>query len=411
LIAVTVELDPSSVATSGERTPARVRPRGAFPSCRRLRLAVAPVLLVWLGCDAGSHAKGSGAGPQPVAVTVATAEQRDVPVEIRAVGNVEPFATVSVRSHVEGELAEVHVEEGHEVHPGDLLFVIDPRPLEAELDQAEANLARDQAQADYALVEEKRAVELAGQRIVSKEELDEARSKATALGATVKADRAAVATAKLRLDYCYIRSPITGRLGEILVRRGNLVKENDSVLAVINQIRPVYVQFAVPEGRLPAIRERMSVAPLPVAADPRGQARPVTGELQFVDNTVDPTTGTITLKALFENDDERLWPGAFVSVVLTLETRHDVVTIPAHAVQTGQTGPYVYIVGSEQRAELRPVTIGEASGDSVVVESGITPGELVVTDGQVRLAPGLPVVVKSSAGDEPSAGADRGAHG
>jgi multidrug efflux system membrane fusion protein len=360
-----------------------------------LRLLVFLVALA--GCTSQSTADlVSGGAAEAVPVTVATAVRRDVPRNLRAIGTVEPYATVAVKAQVEGQLARVTFIEGQEVKRGDLLFLIDPRPFEAALAQAKANLARDKAEASNADVEAGRFVELLRQGVASKQEHDQARTRSASMAAAAKADAAAVVRAELELEYCTIRSPIDGRMGKQLVHQGNVVKPNETTLAVINQIRPVYVELSVPQQELAEVRKQMARGPLAVEAAPPAEGSPAAhGELTFVNNTVDPTTGTVMLRALFQNDDETLWPGQFVDVSLTLSTSHDVVVVPARAVQTGQAGKYVFVVKPDKSAELRPVVPGlELAGD-VVVESGLEAGEQVVTDGQIRLAPGLAVVVRA----------------
>jgi multidrug efflux system membrane fusion protein len=354
-------------------------------------------LSVLAACGSGGNESAPGARPA-VPVRVATVGQRDVPEQVRAIGNVEAYSTVSVKTLVEGQLARVGFAEGQEVHRDDLLFTIDPRPFEAALRQAEATLARDIAQARKAELDAGRMARLIREGIVSIEENDRARAATQALAATVKADEAAVEDARLRLGYCYLRSPIDGRIGALLVHEGNVVKDNETVLAVINQVRPVQVSFAVPEAHLPAIQRRMSEGTLRVEASVPGDgAAPVVGELRFVNNAVDTTTGTVLLKGLFANAEERLWPGQFVRVALTLTTRQDAVVAPAAAIQTGQEGSYAFVVKPDLTVESRPITVGPAVDQEVVIERGLAPGEHVVTDGQVRLAPGAAVQLKDGA--------------
>jgi multidrug efflux system membrane fusion protein len=330
-----------------------------------------------------------------VPVIVAPVVQQDAPVNLRAIGRVQPYSTVAVKAQVEGQLAHVYFSEGQEVKRGDLLFRIDTRPFEAALRQAEATLAKDRAEAENARVEAGRFASLVSSGVVSKDEHDQASTRAAAFAAAVRADEAAVERARIQLEYCSIHSPLDGRIGRLLVHRGNVVEANETTLAVINQIRPIHVEFAVPQRDLPAIRENMGRGSLPVeAAVPSAEARTVAGELSFVDNAVDVSTGTVLLKALFANPDETLWPGQFVNVTLRLSTRRDVLLVPARAVEAGQQGRYVYVVGPDGTAEARPVVLGETVGENVVVEQGLERGERVVTDGALRLAPGVPVEVK-----------------
>jgi multidrug efflux system membrane fusion protein len=339
---------------------------------------------------------------QAVPVTVIAAAQKDVPIQLRAIGNVEPYSTVAVKPQVEGQLAKIHFREGDHVTAGDLLFTIDPRPFEAALQQTQANLARDLAEADNAQVDERRLSRLLSEGLAANAEFDQAHAKAASLRAAVNADRAAVERAKLQLQYCYIHSPLNGRIGRLLVHEGNVMKANDITLAVINQISPIYVTFAVPEQELPEIRRRARAEQLHVqVATAHDPAAPITGDLSFIDNTVNPATGTVLLKALFHNADEALWPGQFVDVALTLAVERNAVVVPAAAVQTGQQGPYVFVVGQDLSAAVRPVEVGHRFNEELIVEKGLQPGETVVTDGQLRLAPGMKVQVKNAAQAEP----------
>lgn len=362
---------------------------------------LASVLALALGCGPSGGAAAANTQSRPaVPVTVANVFRRDVPLKLRAIGNVEPYATVSIRAQVEGQLSEVHVREGGQVHEGDLLFTVDPRPFEAALHEAEANLARDEAQRDNAVVEAARLARLLDQGFVSRDEHDQAQTRAAALRATVSADEAAVENAKLELQYCYVRSPIDGRLGQLLVDVGNVVKKNESILAVVNQIRPVYVAFSAPEKDLPAIRSRAAAESLPVEAITTGSsADSVEGSLTFIDNAVDRKTGTVLLKALFTNESEVLWPGQFVDVSLVLGIDRQAVVAPAESVQTGQQGQYAFVVKSDQTVEARSVVVGRTEGNEVIIASGLEPGERVVTDGQLRLAPGLEVQIRNAPGD------------
>lgn len=366
------------------------------------RLATLGLVLLAGSCSSGDGAAQGGTDrPPAVPVTVAPVVRRDAPVTVTAIGRVQAYSTVEVKAQVEGRLAKAHFAEGQEVARGELLFTIDPRPFEAALREAEANLARDRAQQENAAVEATRFARLIKDGVVSADEYDQARTRAKALEGTVKADEAAVERAGIQLQYCSISAPIDGRLGQLLVHEGNVVKANETTLATINQLRPVYVEFAVPQQELPAIRRQMAERRLPVAASipgaNGGQAR-VLGELSFVNNTVDTATGTVLLKAVFANRDEALWPGQFVNVELGLATRPDAILVPARAVQTGQAGRYVFVVQADGTVASRPVVVGPATGEDVVVEEGLAPGEEVVTDGQLRLAPGVRVEVKDGHG-------------
>jgi multidrug efflux system membrane fusion protein len=373
-----------------------------------LRSALTPLAGAALGVLAGCSDSGAGASAvqhrQAVPVRVATAVEKDVPVRLRAIGTVEAYANLSVKSRVEGHVAEVHFREGQEVQAGAMLFSIDAREFEAALRQAEANLARNRAEAENARVEAHRLTQLLKQQIVSQDEYDQAQTHAAAMRATVNADEAAVEVAKLQILYCRITSPIEGRIGAILVHVGNVVKPDESVLALVNQVRPVYVAFSVPQQNLSEIRRRAQAAPLRVDAyTDSSYEHTVKGELSFIDNQVSTETGTVMLKALFPNDHEELWPGQFVDIMLTLTTLPEAVVVPSAAVQTGQQGQYLYVVHPDNTVELRMVRTGADVGPEVVIEENLRPGERVVTDGQFLLAPGVTVEVKQNGTEQPGA--------
>ena len=343
----------------------------------------------------------SGAKQKPpedkVPVSVATAVQKDVPVEIRVIGNVIPVSTVQVRALVGGQLDRVWFKEGDEVKSGQRLFTIDPRPYEAALAQAKANLARDEANLKNAEAEQTRYADLVKKDYVTHEDFDRINAAAESARAVAAADRAAVQNADLELSYCDIRSPINGRTGQLVVHQGNLVKANDTTpLVVINQVEPVNVQFAIPERQLADLRAR-GFENVPVSATPQGAgAHSENGKLAFVDNTVDATTGTINLKASFPNTDRALWPGQYVNVAVVLSTLSGATVIPAQAVQNGQRGQYVYVVKSDKSVDMRAVSVGQQMDQSVVVNKGVEPGESVVTDGQLRLTPKSHVEIKGA---------------
>jgi multidrug efflux system membrane fusion protein len=373
--------------------------RAPAAAITRLALLLGPATLAACSSGGGAAERQAARGPA-VPVRVATVVQKEAPVVVPAIGRVEAYSTVDVRSQVEGRLAEVHFAEGQEVHRGALLFTIDPRPFEAALRQAEGNLARDRAQAENALVESGRFAALVKTGVVSRDAYDAARARASSLAAAVAADEAAVEAARIQLQYCWIASPLDGRIGRLLVHAGNVVKANETILTTINQLRPVHVEFAVPQQELPGIRAHMAADPLPVEATIPGAdpgAASVTGTLSFVDNTVDPATGTVLLKAEFANQDERLWPGQFVNVALRVATQPNAIMVPARAVQAGQDGKFVFVVLPDDTVELRPVTVGSVLGDDAVVAEGLRAGERVVTEGQLRLAPGVHVEVKDEA--------------
>jgi multidrug efflux system membrane fusion protein len=328
-----------------------------------------------------------------VPVTVARAEPRDFPIELRAIGSVESLWTVAVRPQVEGAMAAIHFREGQDVKAGDLLFTIDPRPYAAALAVAEAHLAKSRAEAQNASSEERRAADLLAQGVMSIDVHDSVVAASRALAASVTADEAAVQTARLRLDYCSIRSPLNGRTGSILVKVGNLVRAlDDATLVVIHQQDPIGVRFTVPEMRFAEIRK---AGPLEVVARRRGEeADPATGSLAFVDHEIDRTTGNVKLKARFDNAERKFWPGQFVDVSMVLSVRKGAVVVPSPAVQDGQQGPFIFVVKGDKTAEIRPVRIGPARNGETLIENGIAAGETVVVDGQVRLTAGAKVDAK-----------------
>jgi len=363
-------------------------------------------------------------GPPPAPVKVALVQSKTLPVEIRNIGNVEAYKTISVKSQQTGALIRVNFKEGDPVRKGQLLFEIDPRPFEqaihqidanlvrddALLKQAEANLARDVAQEKFYHDQARRYNELAKQGVFSREQAEQTASTAESQSASVNADKAAIDSArssivadkasldnaKLNLGYCFIYSPVDGRSGNISVKEGNLVKATDIELVTITQIQPVYVTFTVPERQLTVIRERMRTGKLVVRAVLQGSNTTAeVGELTFVDNAVDQTTGTIKLKGTFANESARLWPGQFVDVVLTLNQRPNVVAVPVAAIQMGQAGSYVFIVKQDKTVEMRSVVTGESVGGVVEVQKGLEAGETVVIEGHIRLASGSRVKVTS----------------
>ncbi len=372
------------------------------------------------GADPTAAAAGGAMTRPAVPVTVAAATRETVPVEVRAVGNVDPFATVQVKSQIAGQLMAVRFVEGSHINKGDLLFEIDPRPYREALRQAEAavardsallrqaqaNLGRDRAQTKNAEADAERYDELFKQGIAARNQHDQVRTAFEAMRESVRADeaaiesaraslesdKAAVERAKLDLNYCEIRSPVSGRAGNLLVNPGNLVKANgDDALVVINQVEPIFVSFAVPERHLAEVRARSAAGRLEVEVSPSEQPeKSARGVLTVVDNTVDPTTGTIKLKARFENREHWLWPGQFVNVVLRLQTSQET-TVPSEAVQAGQQGQFIYVVKPDKTVEFRPVSVGQTVGPRAIIQKGIAPGETVVTDGQLLLFPGASV--------------------
>ena len=358
-------------------------------------LAVVATMLI-NGCSGGAK-KGAGGTGAPV--LVAQAVETNVPVLINPppVGHVMAYSTVTIRSQIGGVISRVHFQEGQEVRKDDLLFTIDPRPTQAALDSARAALARDAAQLEYAKINFAREQKLFDQKLISQDELDTNRASLDALTGTVAADKAAITNALLNLEFTEIRAPFDGKTGSLQFYQGNVVKAPDDTLLTINQIHPIYVAFAVPEQYLPEIKREMRQKTLKASAAFQNlEGPPPQGELTFVDNSVDMTTGTIQLKATFPNKDNMLWPGQFVQVTLTLSELTNAIMVPSQAVQTGQNGQFVYIVKPDQTVEERPVTTGITYQGAVVVQQGLKTGETVVTDGQLRLAPGVKVNIKNA---------------
>jgi multidrug efflux system membrane fusion protein len=380
-------------------------------------------LLSLAGCS-GSKAASSGRPAAPPApVSVANAATKFVPVEIQAVGNAEAYSTVGIKAQVGGQLISVDFQEGADVKKGDRLFVIDPRPYQAQVAQSEANLAKDKAQLqaiqanlardvaqeEYAASQSRRYADLTQRGLVPKESADQTTAQATAARESVRADKAAIESAqaniaadeaalqnaKLQLEYCTISSPIDGRTGRIVVKQGNVVKANDIDLVTINQIHPIFATFSVPEDALPIIKSHMASGQVKVLAYVGSDSNPETGKLTFVENQVDSTTGTIRLKGLFDNPAAKLWPGEFVRAIVQLSESKNSVVVPATAVQTSQDGKFVFVVKSDMTVESRPVVVGRTVEREVVIEKGLNDGETVVTEGQLRLGPGSRVQIKS----------------
>ena len=374
--------------------------------------------LIIAGCRSPKAQSGNATIP-PVPVAINQATEDSIPIQLRAVGTVEPYATVGIKAQVAGPIVSVKFTEGANVNRGDLLFEIDARPFQESLRQAEAavakdqaqlrvgeaNLARSRAQLKNAQADAARIEQLSKEGITTRQQEDQIRTAADvaeqsmrgdeasieSIRAALESDRAAVEQAKLNLAYCQIRAPISGRAGNLLLHPGNLVQANgDNPLVVLNQIRPIFVSFGVPERYLNSIAQRQLRRKLPVHAAPGKESTPASGTLMVIDNTVDVNTGTIRLKAVFENTEARLWPGQFVNVVLTLDTQRAIL-IPSEAVQVGQQGSFVYVVKADQTVEPRPVTVGQTVSTKIVVEKGLSAGETIVTDGQSRLFPGAKI--------------------
>ena len=383
---------------AGERWCAGLRGK-CFSSMKVALFAISAALLL-SSCSqkapasaGGKSGRGSG---DLVPVVVAKSEARDVPVEIEAVGNVQAYSAVSIRSQITGQITQVHFKEGQEVKAGDELFTIDPRPFQAALNQAQANLQRDQAMLINGRLNFERTSNLLESKIASQADYDTAISAYQAAQSTVIADAAAVTNAQLNLEYTAITSPIEGRAGNLTTKEGNVVKAPDDILVSITQIRPIYVAFSVPENQLPAIRHQAAHESLTVKANPPGDTNDVaTGVLTFIDNSVDTNTGTILLKATFQNTNTVLWPGQFVQASLVLSNLTQATVVPSQAVQTGQDGEFLFVVKDNQTVEARPITAGLTYDSIRVIDSGLKPGETVVIDGQVRLTEGAKVSIKA----------------
>jgi membrane fusion protein, multidrug efflux system len=348
------------------------------------------------GCRKKNDAATGAATIDPVPVQIGEVRKKDMPVELRAIGNVEAIATVEIKAQVGGELLEVNFEEGQDVKKGDLLFTIQPKLYATQLAQAEANLARDRAVAENARRDSERNSQLSNKGAVSREQLDQMGSVATSAEATVKADEALVEIARVRLGYTTVESPINGRTGALQVQAGNLIKENaDEPMVIVNQLAPIYVTFSIPEQYLSEIRRGALEGKLPVTAlDPKTGKPLADGTLTFINNSVDSTTGTVMLKATFSNESRVLWPGGFVDVLLRLTVETNATVAPASAIVNGQRGQQVYVVKEDGSAELRPVTVARTVGQEAVIQKGVEPGEMVVTNGQLRLFPGAKVVAR-----------------
>ena len=353
--------------------------------------ALACMLIIASGCTQKKPA------PSPRApVTVATVAEQDVALQVKAIGNVEYYSTVQVKALVGGQMLAAHFKEGQDVKKGALLFTIDPRPFEIALRQAEAALARDRVLAKNAEDDLNRYTELVQKDYVTQEAYEQLKANVEQFRATVKGDQAAVDNARLQLDYCTIRSPIDGRTGALIVYPGNIVKANDtSPLVVMNQMTPIYVSFSVPQQNLPLIRTYEAQGQLKTEAVLQDNTPAIQGSLTFIDNAVDTTTGTILLKATFDNADKALWPGQYLNVILTLTIEKNRIVAPSQAVQTGQAGHYVMVIRDDMTAESRPVDVERTQGDLAVIRSGLKAGEKVVTDGLLRLTTGTKVEIRN----------------
>lgn len=379
-----------------------------WPRCFvRARLSLRPWLalaiflgtLFALGCSNGRGQTTAASGRPPAPVVVAISEQRDIPIQVSAIGNVEAFQTVQIRSQVNGQVEQILFKEGEDVRKGQVLVRLDRRPLQADLEKALSQQKRDEAQAENSRLQAERYSALEKQGVISHEQADLVRSEAKAQASAVDADKAAVDSARVQLQYTEIAAPMDARTGALLINVGNLVKANDTPFLVqLNQVSPIYVTFSVPESVLEQIRRSSSSRRLAVLAYPKGQTTgPAEGYLSFIDNGVDMTTGTVKLKATFANKDRRLWPGEFVDTVLQLSVQKNAIVIQTKAVQSGQQGDYVYVVTPQDTAESRAVKTSGTYQDLTVVSSGLKAGERVIVGGHLRVAPNAKVVVVQGA--------------
>lgn len=370
------------------------RRAGILASIPLLSLAV-----LGAGCNRGNAEAGNAGAMPPPLVTVATATAQDVPRYLDEIGRNVAFESVAVTPQVAGKITERHFQDGDNLKKGQLLFVIDPRPYQAQLDSAQASLQQSEAALDLAKIQFARDQELVGTRAISKQDYDTKKNAVDVVQAQVESAKAAIETAKINLEYCYIHSPIDGRAGARLVDVGNVVQANTTSLLSIQRLDPIYANFTITERDLPEVQKQMSHGSLKamvrLPGDPDTAARP--GRVEFLDNSVQNTTGTVNLRATVSNPDHHFWPGQFVNVKLVLATEKQAILIPSQAAQISQQGPYVYVIKNDGTAELRPVTLGQRQGNDVVITSGLTAGERVVEAGQLLVRPGGPVHIETGA--------------
>jgi len=373
------------------------------------------VALFCASCGHGNtHADNALTLPPPL-VTVATATAQDVPRYLDEIGRNVAFESVSVTPQVAGQITERHFQDGDNLKKGQLLFVIDPRPYKAQLDSAKANLQQANAALELAKIQFERDQELVGTRAISKQDYDTKKNAVDVIQAQIESAKAAIETAQINLDYCYIHSPIDGRAGARLVDVGNVVQANTTSLLSIQRLDPIYATFTITERDLPEVQKQMSLGMLKAMVrlpnDPDAAAR--AGKVEFLDNAVQNSTGTVNLRATVSNPDRHFWPGQFVNVKLVLATEKSAVLVPNQATQISQQGPYVYVIKGDNTAELRPVTLGQRQGDDVVITKGVQAGERVVVTGQLLVRPGGPVHVGTGApagnrAEEPKAAGQKG---
>jgi membrane fusion protein, multidrug efflux system len=347
------------------------------------------------------------AAPRPPAVRVpvsaAEVQRMDVPVYLIGIGTVQAFNSVVVKSRVDGQIVKINFSEGKEVHAGDVLLEIDPRPFEATFEQTKANKLKDEAQLANARLDLARASQLSAAGHASKQQLDTAQALVSQLEATVKADEAMIDMAQTQLSYSRIESPIDGRAGTRLVDAGNIVRATDNGGVVsINQLHPIFVNFSLPADSLPPIRARLKESEIKVTAQDANGSDLANGTLSVIDNQINTATGTIAFKATFANDKEVLWPGQFVNVRVELEVANNVVAVPVTAVQQGPNGPYAFVVGQDRRVQKRVIKVGDVSKTTAIIDDGLQPGDLVVTEGQYRIQAGTAVDVLGNRATPPA---------
>ncbi len=378
----------------GERAPLK---RAIYRSSYPLIAVALAVAIITSGC-ANKGQGSASAGRPPAPVVVANVEQRDIPLQITGIGNVEAYQTVQIRSQVNGQIEKIFFKEGDDVRQGQKLFELDKRPFEADLEKTIAQTHHDEAQAENSRIQRERYSGLEKEGIVSHEQAGQLSAQAQADASGVEADKASAQAARVQLQYTDIYAPIDARAGTLMINLGNLVKANDTpYLVQLNQITPIYVTFFVPESNLARVRERFAAGQLKVLAYPKGQPdNPSVGRLTFIDNGVDTTTGMFKLKATFDNKDRKLWPGQFVDVALELSTEKNAIVVPTRAIQTGQNGEYVYVVGADNTAELRPVKTRGMFQNMTVIADGLNAGERVIVNGQLRVVPKGKVVVQNT---------------
>ncbi|HKF41142.1 MAG TPA: efflux RND transporter periplasmic adaptor subunit [Candidatus Acidoferrum sp.] len=376
---------------------------GVLASIPLLSLAIFGV-----ACNRGDAQAGNAAGMPPPLVTVAKAKAQDVPRYLDEIGRNVAFESVAVTPQVAGKITERHFQDGDNLKKGQLLFVIDPRPYQAQLDSAQASLQQAEAALDLAKIQFARDQELVGTRAISKQDYDTKKNAVDVVQAQVESAKAAIETAKINLDFCYIHSPIDGRAGARLVDVGNVVQANTTSLLSIQRLDPIYANFTITERDLPEVQKQMShgvlKAMVRLPGDPDAAARP--GRVEFLDNSVQNSTGTVNLRATVSNPDHLFWPGQFVNVKLVLATEKQAILVPSQATQISQQGPFVYVIKNDDTAELRPVTLGQRQGNDVVVASGLNAGDRVVVAGQLLVRPGGLVHIDTSAaapGPQPGA--------